>query len=271
MLPTSAAGTVHNGQSPPGSWDLVAAAQAGDRDAFGQLYRRYADSVRGFTWSRTGDRVLAQDLTSETFTRALRRIDSVSDQGRDVGAWFTTIARNLITDHYKSSRTKLDRVAADPHQQTTAALDEHSAERAVIERETAQEVRAAVAALPTADQRECIRLRFWEELSVAQTAAAMGRAPSAVKSLTHRALLGLRTELRGDTDAVPAPRKAPDPLALARRAVAEVHQRVATTEEQVQGSDRARESAQQRARWQADDHSTVCDQAQAGLARTDVG
>jgi RNA polymerase sigma-70 factor (ECF subfamily) len=112
-------------------WDLIEAAQAGDRDAYGQLYTRYAPGVSRFVGSRTGDRMLAEDLTSETFARALRRIDSVSYQGRDAGAWFTTIARNLITDHVKSSRYQLDRLTAD----IADADDRHdSPEQAAISR-----------------------------------------------------------------------------------------------------------------------------------------
>jgi RNA polymerase sigma-70 factor (ECF subfamily) len=94
-------------------WDLIEAAQSGDREAFGRLYSRYAPGVSRFVGSRLRDRDLAQDLTSETFARALRRIDSVSYQGRDAGAWFTTIARNLITDHVKSSRVQRETVTAE--------------------------------------------------------------------------------------------------------------------------------------------------------------
>src|SRR4029450_11140113 len=84
-----------------------------DQDAFGQLYDRYVDVVFRFVLFRVGDRPLAEDLTSETFLRALRRISSVSYQGRDVGAWFVTIARNLVLDHVKSSRYRLEMTTAD--------------------------------------------------------------------------------------------------------------------------------------------------------------
>ena len=60
-----------------------------------------------------GSHALAEDLTSETFLRALRRIDSFTYTGKDIGAWFTTIARNLVTDHVKSSRFKLEVSTAD--------------------------------------------------------------------------------------------------------------------------------------------------------------
>src|SRR5919107_6012854 len=116
MVQTPHAAAVHNGRSSdlPGSgdatasWDLVSAAQRGDREAFGRLYGRYVGPVSRFLSARVPDRALAEDLTSETFARALRRLDSVTDQGRDVGAWFTTIARNLVLDHAKSCRHRLE-------------------------------------------------------------------------------------------------------------------------------------------------------------------
>jgi RNA polymerase sigma-70 factor (ECF subfamily) len=202
-------------------WDLIEAAQAGNRDAFGRLYARYANEVSRFVTSRTGDRVLADDLTSETFLRALRRIDSVSYQGRDPGAWFTTIARNLVLDHVKSSRYQLDRPTAD----ITDADDRNdSPEQAVIRRDTAAEVRRRVDELPV-DQQECIRLRYLDELSVAETAAVMGRSDSAVKALTHRGVEGLRASMTKASQPVTPTREAvPDPLVRARRAVTEIRQ-----------------------------------------------
>lgn len=256
MVQIVTTGTVHNGQltDEVSGWELVAAAQRGDRDAFAQLYRRYAGGLSRFVYARTGDRGLAQDVTSETFTRALRRIDTVTYRCGDPGGWFTTIARNLVTDHYKSSRSRLEHPAA----QLPVMRDERSPERAVIATETAARVRAAVAALPTPEQRDCIRLRFWEDRSIAETAAVMGRAPSAVKSLTHRALLGLRGRLITE-DPAPvrepgtSPRGRPDPLATARHAVAEVADHMASTDpDTIEGH-----RADQLARWRTEHRAAV--------------
>src|SRR6185312_1266836 len=60
----------------------------GDPEAFGALYDRYVDLVYRYVYYRVGTRALAEDLTSETFLRALRRITSFTWQGRDIGAWF---------------------------------------------------------------------------------------------------------------------------------------------------------------------------------------
>ena len=88
-------------------------AQEGDAEAFGELYDHYVTMVHRYVYHRVGDRATAEDVTSETFVRALRRIDSLSFQGRDVGAWLVTIARNIILDHVKSSRYRLEVTTAD--------------------------------------------------------------------------------------------------------------------------------------------------------------
>jgi len=170
------------------TWEVVASAQAGDADAFGLLYDRYVDMVFRYVLFRVNDRSLAEDLTSETFLRALRRITSITYQGKDVGAWFVTIARNLILDHVKSSRHRLEFSTAE-------ILDSDSAddpESEVVAASVVAELIDCVRQLG-ADQRDCIVLRFLQGLSVAETAAVMGRNEGAVKALQHRAVRRLAT------------------------------------------------------------------------------
>src|SRR5215212_11691830 len=70
--------------------DLVARAQAGDSDAFGMLYDRYVDVVYRYVYYRVNNQSLCEDVVSDTFLRALRRITSFTWQGRDFGAWLVT-------------------------------------------------------------------------------------------------------------------------------------------------------------------------------------
>ena len=174
-------GTESNGLA---GWDLVRATQAGDQQAFGQLYDRYHDMVFRYVLFRIGDRQLAEDLTAETFLRALRRIQSVSYQGRDIGAWFVTIARNLVLDHVKSSRYRLEQTTSEIADLSPATS---GPEQQVLDGATYEELLRCVAKL-NADQKECITLRFLQGLSVAETARLMERNEGAVKALQHRAV-----------------------------------------------------------------------------------
>jgi RNA polymerase sigma-70 factor (ECF subfamily) len=180
--------------SEPGeAWQLVYAAQQGDRAAFGKLYDRYVDVVYRYVLFRVGARELAEDVTSETFLRALRRIGSVSYQGRDVGAWFVTIARNLVLDHVKSSRFRLEVITSEVESPRTESGPEHE----VLSKVTAEALLRCVDTLGD-DQRECIVLRFLQGLSVAETAQIMNRNEGAVKALQHRAVRRLAQVLPSD-------------------------------------------------------------------------
>lgn len=168
------------------SQELVVRAQSGDADAFGELYDRYVDMVHRYLRFRVASPQVAEDLTSETFLRALRRIGSFTWQGSDIGAWFVTIARNLLADHYKSGRYRLELVTDDVGGSGRVPLTE-GPERAVL---TAMQNEVLLAAVRTlgAEQQECIALRFLQGMSVRETALVMGKNDGAVKSLQHRAV-----------------------------------------------------------------------------------
>ncbi|WP_448641213.1 sigma-70 family RNA polymerase sigma factor [Geodermatophilus sp. URMC 63] len=165
-------------------WELVRSTQAGDAEAFGRLYDHYVTLVHRYVLHRVGDRAQAEDFTSETFVRALRGIDSLSFQGRDVGAWLVTIARNLIRDHVKSGRFRLEVTTADMRDADRAT---DGPEDAVIARLTNEQLLACIRQLG-GEQQECISLRFLQGLSVSETAAVMGKKDGAVKALQHRAV-----------------------------------------------------------------------------------
>jgi len=174
---------------------LVTLAQQGDGEAFGQIYDKYVDSVYRYLYYRVGSPQLAEDLTSETFLRALRRIDSFHWQGRDIGAWFVTIARNLVADHFKSSRFKLetstgDILDADHAGSVNQGSVAPGTEEIVLDRLRDAELLGAVQQLK-ADQQECVVLRFLQGLSVAETADVMGRSQGAIKQLQLRAVRSL--------------------------------------------------------------------------------
>lgn len=169
-------------------WALIERAQAGDRGAFGEIYERYRDTIFRFVYFRVGNRPLAEDLTADTFLRALNRIGSFTWQGRDLGAWLVTIARNLVADHFKSGRYRLEVTTGDVLDADRADRGpEGSPETAVIDHLSNLDLFAVVKQL-NPEQRECIVLRFLNGCSVAETAIAMGKNEGAIKALQYRAV-----------------------------------------------------------------------------------
>jgi RNA polymerase sigma-70 factor (ECF subfamily) len=169
---------------------LVDRAREGDPDAFASLYDRYVERVYRFALYRVhGDSALAEDITSEVFLRALRKIKGFTWQGRDVGAWFLTIARNLVLDHFKSGRARLEVLGAEAP--LSAAGDNVlDAEDAALSRVSQQDLYKAIQQLGT-EQQEVIYWRFLQGYSVAESAAAMGKSDGAIKALQYRAVKAL--------------------------------------------------------------------------------
>ena len=166
---------------------LVDLARNGDTEAFGMLYDHYHTSVYRFLYYRVGSVALAEDLMSETFFRALRGMSSFRWQGKDFGAWLMTIARNLTTDHYKSGRTRLELATEDmgAHDAPT-----EGPETAVLSSLTNEALLKALRELPS-EQQECLIMRFLQGLSIAETAAVLGRSEGAVKQLQLRGVRNL--------------------------------------------------------------------------------
>ena len=166
---------------------LVELAREGDKEAFGLLFDHYHGSVHRFLYYRTRSQTLAEDLTSETFFRALRSMSNFRWQGKDFGAWLMTIARNLATDHFKSGRTRLELSTDDMgiHDDAT-----EGPESVVLATLTNQALLGALTELP-AEQRDCLIMRFLQGMSIAETAAVLGRSDGAIKQLQLRGVRNL--------------------------------------------------------------------------------
>ncbi len=166
---------------------LVELARTGDADAFGLLYDHYQSSVYRFLFYRTRSVQLAEDLTSETFFRALRSMNNFRWQGKDFGAWLMTIARNLATDHFKAGRTRLELTTEDMSAHDDAT---EGPEATVLAGLTNEILLGALKSLPD-EQRDCLIMRFLQGMSIAETAAVLGRSDGAIKQLQLRGVRNL--------------------------------------------------------------------------------
>lgn len=178
---------------------LVVRAQEGERAAFEALYDHFYGRIYRYLSFKTADAMLAEDLAEEVFLRMLTSIGRYQDRGYPFSSWLFRIAHNLAVDHFRKHgrhRTvSLDDVAAEARESETD-LDSY-----VQTKLTLREVDEAMKSL-TDLQRQVITMRFAGQLSVKETAAAMGRKENAVKALQHAGIKKLRRILVHDS--VPA-------------------------------------------------------------------
>lgn len=179
---------------------LVDRARGGDAVAFGELFDRFHNPVYRLLLARTGSRVLAEDLTSETFFEAMRVIGSYALPSRLFGAWLRRIALGLVSEHDHARVTRIEVVTEDPrtHDGVLHDVVVPGPEDAMFGGLDHDTLRAAMLRLSDS-QRRTIALRFLLELSIAETAAAMGCTEGAVKQLQWRGLRGLAVHLRDES------------------------------------------------------------------------
>jgi RNA polymerase sigma-70 factor (ECF subfamily) len=160
----------------------VAAALAGDADAFRQLFERHAPPVRRFLRDLMRDGAAADEATQETFVRAHARLATLRDDQR-LRPWLLGIARRVFLEELRRRRPR-------------AELDEIAGEVASPEADllVAEEVRVFRAALGRlgADRRGALLLRIDHGLSYDEIASVMGLSPGQVRNELHRG----RQELR---------------------------------------------------------------------------
>ena len=173
--------------------ELVVAAQA-DPTRFTDLYRTHVRAIHALAWSRLGDRAAAEDITAETFRRALRALPRFEPRGVPFRAWLARICINQINDELGRRKRAARLVASASAGPADLGVDD------MANADTRAFVHGLVDRL-SADHRTVIALRFGEDRSIADVATQLGRSTDAIKQLQRRALDELRTLLaKGDDD-----------------------------------------------------------------------
>lgn len=168
--------------------EIIAAIQAGDTDKFGLLYDAYFQRIFAYIFYRTRDRVVAEDLVSTAFFKAVKGIGRFDSRKGTFSAWLYRIARNTLYDH---SRRKTNVVPIEYAENVSSKDDP---DKAVADRKLIEEVRAMVADLPS-EQREIVSMRAWDGLSYAEIADILGKSEGSCKMAFHRASMKFRTLL----------------------------------------------------------------------------
>jgi len=175
--------------------ELIAGAAKGDREAFGALYERYVFKVFRHVYYLTSNLHTAEDLTAQTFLKALEAIHRYEMRGVPFLAWLLRIAYNLTVNHRKV-RANGNGTAPLPDAvevQGTPYSPEASCEAKADGERVWQEVRTL-----RGDQRQVIVMRFVDGLSYSDVAKVLDKSVGAVRVIQYRALCALRRRLEDD-------------------------------------------------------------------------
>ena len=190
------------GAPSPTDAQLVSRAQRGDAEAFGCLYDRYVEDVYRYALARVRDVRLAEDLTQDVFVNALDGLPRFRWQGA-LRPWLLRIAHNRVANHWRSVGRRIESVPLSDegdgedddlvHGLVGGTDPECQAERDLGGRDLDQ----ALGSLSDIE-REVLALRFEMDLSVADTAGAMGRSEDSVRSIQYRAVRRLARRLQAE-------------------------------------------------------------------------
>lgn len=168
--------------------ELIVRIQKGEPGLFGEVYELFAQKIYAFIFYKTFHRETAEDLTSQTFMRALEKINSFDSRKGTFNSWIYAIARNAVIDFYRTKKNakNIDDVF-DLASDTDISAEFDSQEEFV-------EIHAALGKI-SPRQREIILLRIWEGFKFREIAEILGKSEAAVKMDFARGLKSLKKEI----------------------------------------------------------------------------
>ena len=170
--------------------ELARQCQKGCRESFDRLVRRFEKRVFRFLDAMVNNRQDAEDLAQDTFVKAYKNIHRFNPEYK-FATWLFTIAKRTAMNHYRASRPAL---ALDFGQEA----EEQSPAAALEQKERAEGLWDKAKRCLKPSQYQALRLRYGEELSIAETAAAMQTKEIRVRVLLHRARKQLAKHLGAD-------------------------------------------------------------------------
>lgn len=174
----------------PDDTDVDARPEICSRD-FGQLYDLHYCQILNYLYRHTLDVHVAEELTSNTFYKALRGLDSYRDRG-NFRAWLYRIATNELKMRWRSEK-RFRLLRRDSPLETLCSTESDPQSTDAMEKtlEGFTQLKKALDQLPQR-YRMAIVLRYFEKMSYAEVAEVLGKRTGTARSLVHRGLGRLR-------------------------------------------------------------------------------
>lgn len=177
--------------------DLVIRSQAGDREAFGDLYDLLYDRIYMYTYRRSYNQSAAEDITANTFYQIMTHLHSFAwrDEARFY-AWIFRIAMHELSRYFRNENRY--QTYEDWLKVADNIIDEHDNQHQAIEKaEQKSALQKAIAELP-AKQREVVELYYFAGASHEVIARTLHIRPGAARVRLHRALEALGETIKGE-------------------------------------------------------------------------
>lgn len=154
-----------------------------------ELYEQQSPGIYRYAYRLLGDRHLAEECVSETFSRFLQVIRKDHKPYINVQAYLYRIAHNWITDLYRQQTENAETLDVDQH-----VDPDGNPSKLVGKKIELEQIRKALRRLPF-DQQRVVELRFLEDLSHEEVARTLGKSVDATRALQYRAIMNLRQML----------------------------------------------------------------------------
>jgi RNA polymerase sigma-70 factor (ECF subfamily) len=161
-------------------------------EIFGELYEQYYPQIFGYVFKRTANLEIAQDITSETFFKVLKRLWQFRWRNISFSAWLYRIANNEIANYFRRNKqtVSLEKIP-EPIAVTNPSTEILEAEQELKKHQDFLMLREKISKLSIKYQ-EVITLRFFEKKQIKEIAKILGKKEGTVKSLLHRGLEKLK-------------------------------------------------------------------------------
>lgn len=163
-------------------------------EVFGLLYDKYYQPIFSYVLKRTANIELSQDLTSQTFFKALTKLGTFRWQNVPFSSWLYRIAGNEIANYFRKNKYKivsLERIPT-PVSNVNPLTEIIEAEKELKKHKDFLKVREKLSKLPFKYQ-EVITLRFFEKKKIKEISKILGKREGTIKSLIYRGLAKLKT------------------------------------------------------------------------------
>ncbi len=161
-----------------------------DIDAFGILYESSVNKIYNFLFYKTFDQSLAEDLTQETFFKALKKIDTFhGETAAEFNSWIYAIAYHVSVDHFRSAPVSDE---LDESLETASVSPDFGKD--IDYRLKLTEVMGYLDTFSN-DQKEILIMRIWDDLSYAEIAEITGKTVDTCKKTVSRILMKIQSNI----------------------------------------------------------------------------